>query len=117
MFRSIIINAYLSVTHGIKLKIKKGKDFVALVEQVLADSATTDGIKEKLEDDIKRTSNKLVEQSEQRAREMEKVKERNKQKAEDIQRELGELGHQLEEKKKHKCELETKLNAYKKACR
>ena len=55
MFRSIIINA---VTHGIKLKIKKGKDCVALVEQVLADSATTDGIKEKLEDDIKRTSNK-----------------------------------------------------------
>ena len=96
MFRSIIINAYLFVTHGLKLKIKKGKDFVALVEQVLADSATTDGIKEKLEDDIKRTSNKLAEQSEQRAREMEKVKERNKQKVEDIQRELGELGHQLD---------------------
>ena len=46
---------------------------------------------------------------------MEEVEERNKQKAEEIQRKLGELGHQLEEKRSISVSWRQNEVAYKKS--
>ena len=63
-----------------------------------------DGIEKKLED-IKQIGSELAEQSEQKANEIEKVEEEY----EEIQRKIGDLGCQLEEKKKLKCDQEAIL--------
>ena len=92
-------------------QLKKGKDCIALVERAYTDITRgyLVGIKKKLKE-IKRISNELAELSEQKDNEVEKVVEEYTRETEEIQRKIGELGCQLEENKKLKCELEAALS-------
>ena len=89
----------------------EGQKCVDLVEDTYTNitSGCLDSVKENLKK-IKRIGNELAEYSEQRANEIEKVEEEYIQKTEEVQRKIGDLGCQLEEEKKRKCELEANLS-------
>ena len=90
--------------------VKKGKDCVAMAENIYSDltKGCVNGVEQKLKD-LEGIAEELAKHAEDRIEEAEKVEEQCEQESKDIQRKIGELELQKEGLKQRKPGLEATL--------
>ena len=99
-----------SATPKILAVIKKGKDCIAMAENIYSDltKGCVDGVEQKLKD-LEGDAQELAKHAGDRVEETEKVEEQYEQKSKEIQRKIGELELQKEALKQQKPGLEATL--------